>query len=264
MEPSESRRSRSRGPAGRLAAAAGLALAAAFAVLAAPAAAAADIPVPETILVGAGEVYDGRGDRYYGTGDLGDGGQNEGQDPIFRLEAGATLTNVVIGHPGADGVHCYGSCTLRDVVWQDVGEDAATFRANGSSATFTVQGGSAARADDKIFQHNGPGTLTVTNFSATDFGALYRSCGNCGTQHQRHVVFDGVTLTAPGDRLAGINENYGDTATFRNITINGDDERDITICQRYIGNDEGDEPEESGEGPDGQHCRYSESDITYR
>lgn len=41
--------------------------------------------------------------------DLGDGGQDEGQDPIFNLANGATLSNVIIGSPAADGIHCDGT-----------------------------------------------------------------------------------------------------------------------------------------------------------
>jgi hypothetical protein len=59
---------------------------------------------------------------------LGNGNQGEGQRAIFRLENGAMLRNVIIGTPGANGIHYYGSCTLENVWWEDVGEDAATFR----------------------------------------------------------------------------------------------------------------------------------------
>lgn len=34
------------------------------------------------------------------------------------------------------------------------------------------------------------------------------------------------------------------------------------VCVTYKGNSNGDEPTESGSGPDGQHCKYSNTDIT--
>lgn len=34
------------------------------------------------------------------------------------------------------------------------------------------------------------------------------------------------------------------------------------ICVTYEGNSNGDEPTESGSGPDGTNCKYSNSDIT--
>ena len=64
--------------------------------------------------------------RFTGSGSLGGGGQTEGQPPMFQISNGGTLQNVIIGNPAADGVHCSGSCTLKNVWWEDVGEDAAT------------------------------------------------------------------------------------------------------------------------------------------
>ncbi|WP_067226297.1 pectate lyase [Streptomyces sp. NBRC 109706] len=219
-----------------------------------------EVSVDETIEVD-GE-FDGGNVRYVPGPGLGDGGQGEDQLPVFEVAEGGTLRDVVIGSPGADGVHCAGSCTLERVWWEDIGEDAATFR-GGDDSRFTVTGGAARGADDKVFQHNGGGELTVTDFVAEDFTTLYRSCGNCSTQYQRSVVLESVEVTAPASRLVGINENYGDSATLRDITVLGDDDRDLVPCQRYLGNDSGDEPEETGSGPDGTFCRYTESDISY-
>lgn len=145
-----------------------------------------------------------------------------------------------------------------------MGEDAATFRGTSSATSSLVDGGGARAASDKVFQHNGAGTLTIRNFQVQNFGKLYRSCGNCGTQFPRHVVIQNVTVTAPGDAIAGVNTNFGDSASFSGITIVGDPGREIVICQKYIGNDNGDEPVENGSGADGTFCRYSSSDIVYR
>ena len=194
---------------------------------------------------------------------IGDGGQEEDQDPMFNLASGATLSNVIIGAPAGDGVHCSGPCTLRNVWWEDVGEDAATFRGSGDPQ-FLVDGGGARSASDKVFQHNGPGTVTVQNFQATNFGTFYRSCGNCSTQQQRDVVIRNVTLTRPGGRIAGVNSNFGDTARFSGVTIVNDPSRALIICQKYIGNNTGDEPPTAGTGPDSTNCFYSSSDLIYR
>jgi hypothetical protein len=210
--------------------------------------------------------FDGGMKRYYGTGDLGSGGQDEGQDPLFDLPSGGTLRNVILGAPAADGVHCEATCTLENVWWEDVGEDAATFKPSSTSATMTVRGGGALHASDKVFQHNGVGgTVVIDGFQVQDFGKLYRSCGNCKSgQGKRTVVIRNVTATYKGSALAGINSNYGDSATFSNITIIGDSSKKIVICQRYIGNNTGKEPPKDGSGPDGTHCKYSASDIHYQ
>ena len=216
-------------------------------------------PVTATIPVSG--TLDGGNVRYVGSGALGGDSQDEGQDPLFKLADGAVLKNVILGAPAADGVHCSGSCTLINVWWENVGEDAATFK-GGASATYTVDGGGARSADDKVFQHNGGGTLTVKNFQVADFGKLYRSCGNCSTQHKRAVVLQNVVATAPAKSLVGINSNFGDTATLSKITVVGD--KDLDICVRFTGNNTGKEPTKSGTGPDGTFCKYTASDITFK
>jgi hypothetical protein len=213
------------------------------------ASAAADVQVTATIEVTG--TFDGGGNRYIGAGDLGDGGQAEGQDALFNLASGATLTNVVLGSPAADGVHCAGSCTLRNVTWQDVGEDAATFR--GTNATVVVDGGSASAAADKVFQDNrgAGGSVTIRNFTANDFGKLYRSCGNCSTQAARSVTMQNITASN-GDVLVGINTNYGDTARLSGLNVGS-----IGICDLYTGNNSGAEPVKVGEGPNSTNCIVS-------
>nr|WP_324613288.1 pectate lyase [Streptomyces sp. SBT349] len=110
---------------------------------------AGDVVVNETIEVSG--TFDGGNKRYIPGPDLGDGGQGEDQLPVFELSSGETLRNVIIGSPGADGVHCSGSCTLDRVWWENIGEDAATFR-GGSGSQFLVTGGAARASDDKVLQ----------------------------------------------------------------------------------------------------------------
>ncbi|MEU4622370.1 pectate lyase [Actinoplanes sp. NPDC023801] len=221
--------------------------------------AAGDKPVTATIAVSG--TLDGGNVRYFGSGALGGDGQAEGQDPLFKLADGAVLKNVILGAPAADGIHCSGSCTLQNVWWENVGEDAATFK-GGASASYTVDGGGARGADDKVFQHNGGGTLTIRNFQVADFGKLYRSCGNCSTQHKRAVVVQNVVATAPAGSLVGINANFGDTARISGVTVVG--KKSLDICVKFTGNSSGKEPTKIGTGPDGVNCIYNESDITFK
>ncbi|GLW32190.1 pectate lyase [Actinoplanes regularis] len=215
--------------------------------------------VTETIEVSGS--LDGGNVRYFGSGDLGTGSQDEDQGPLFELADGASLSNVILGDPAADGVHCLGSCTLTNVWWENVGEDAATFK-GGTSAAYTVNGGGAKGADDKVFQHNGGGTLTIKNFQVSDYGKLYRSCGNCKTQFKRTVVLQNVTATGKAKALVGINTNFGDTATLSGITVVGADS--LKICVKFKGNNTGAEPTEIGSGADGVNCKFSDSDITFK
>ena len=219
-------------------------------------------PVTATISVTGS--YDGGMKRFVGSGALGTSGQSEDQDPLFNLKSGATLQNVILGNPAADGVHCEGSCTLKNVWWEDVGEDAATLKGSSSSQVMTIDGGGAQKADDKVFQHNGPGTMIIKNFCAQDFGKLYRSCGNCSTQYTRHLQMQNILAipSSNSETLAGMNATYNDTATFSQITIKAKSGA-IDVCQRYTANDTGAEPSKIGAGNDGKVCIYSSSDITW-
>jgi hypothetical protein len=198
--------------------------------------------------------FDGKLTRYQGTS----GSQSESQPPIFDLADGATIQNVIIGNLGQDGIHCNGNCTLRNVWWEDVGEDAATQKGTkNSSQVMTIDGGGARAAADKVFQHNGPGTMIIQNFFADGFGKLYRSCGNCSKQFKRTAIIRNV-IARGGKVLAGVNQNFGDSATFTNINVVG---KAPTICVRYTGNTTGAEPPQIGSGIAPPFCNYAASDI---
>ncbi|MBD0420897.1 pectate lyase [Streptomyces sp. TRM S81-3] len=219
-------------------------------------------PVSSTIPVSG--TYDGKMKKFYGTGALGGDGQDEGQDPVFELADGATLKNVIIGTPAADGVHCKGSCTLQNVWWLDVGEDAASFKGTSPSAVYTVYGGGAKNADDKVLQFNGAGKLVVSKFRVENFGKLVRSCGNCKKQYQRTIVINDVDVTAPGKSIVGVNANYGDTAALRNVRVHGDAKKKIETCVRFEGNSTGKEPKKlTPVGPYGKTCDFTGADISY-
>jgi hypothetical protein len=152
-----------------------------------------------------------------------------------------------------------GGCKLTNVWWSAVCEDAFTIKEQEAGETTTISGGGAFSAEDKVLQHNGGGTLEVSGFTVDNFGKLYRSCGNCKTQAERHVIFSDITasegktlagecmkpsLTRRGCKgsefvlicVSGINSNYGDTATFSKINVSGVKD----ICDEYTGTDDND------------------------
>ncbi|GIJ90593.1 hypothetical protein Asppvi_009554 [Aspergillus pseudoviridinutans] len=180
-------------------------------------------------------------------------GQKEGgdKDAVFILEDGATLKNAIIGADQIEGVHCMGSCTIQNVWWTDVCEDALTLKGSGSG-THRIIGGGARSADDKVIQHNSGGKVIIQDFTVQDFGKLYRSCGNCKKQFKRSVEISGIKASS-GKALVGINSNYGDTAS-----ISGCAGSVKEICVEYEGTDNNSkEPAKKGSGPSNA-CKYSE------
>ncbi|MFB9235628.1 pectate lyase [Plantactinospora siamensis] len=253
---------RPRRPA-RLLSAIGAALTVLAAMLAVPQAASAatvptwptksgDVGVSSTIKVSG--TLDGGMKRYCC---IGSGSQSESQPPMFELADGATLKNVIIGSPAGDGVHCTGRCTIQNVWWEDVGEDAATFLA--TSGDSYVIGGGARSASDKVFQHNGAGTVHISGFYAKTLGKLYRACGNCSKSYKRQVTVDNVILDS-AKYVVGINVNWGDQATMHGITlINGGSTH---VCAEYQGAPKGSEPTYLRDGWDDAYCHVKQSDVT--
>ncbi|OHE92749.1 pectate lyase [Colletotrichum orchidophilum] len=186
------------------------------------------------ITVSAGQSYDGGMKKFDRSPRVCAEQKETGEaDAMFVLEAGATLSNVIIGPDQAEGVHCKGTCN--NVWWADVCEDALTLEQ--PSGTSYVIGGGAFKAADKIIQFNGFGTVSVENFYAND--------GNGGA---RNIILKNV-IAKDGGVLCGINTNYGDTCK---VTSSCQD--DNKICDRYKGNNNGDEPPKIGSGPDGTYC----------
>ncbi|CAG8979916.1 hypothetical protein HYALB_00011839 [Hymenoscyphus albidus] len=195
----------------------------------------------KVIEIKSGQTFDG-GWAKYDRGANACTGQTEGgdADAVFLLQSGATLRNVIIGKGQAEGVHCNGPCNLEFVWFEDVCEDAITIRGDKSGQMTNIVGGGAYKAGDKVVQHNGCGTVNIINFYVNDYGKLYRSCGNCSSQCKRNVYIEGVTAVNGGE-LAGINSNYGDTATLRNVCYDTSHP-----CQMYTGCAGGCEPKKAG------------------
>lgn len=87
-------------------------------------------------------------------------GQSEGgdSDAVFEIEEGGTLSNVIIGPNQAEGVHCFGACTLNNVWWSAVCEDAFTIKEQDAGDTTTITGGGAFGAVSLLATHTFNGT----------------------------------------------------------------------------------------------------------
>lgn len=183
-----------------------------------------------THVVPAGAVFDGGNKRY----NLSGGSQSEGQPAVFDVQDGGTIRNVIIGPLAADGIHCLGNCTLERVWWEDIGEDAAT--ALGPAGTvMNITCGAAYKGSDKTFQFNGRGEMRISNFFVADAGKLVRSCGDCTGNGGPRRIFVNNVITRDVSTIVGINTNFGDVATIRNLTLNNSGTSKTKICQVYKG-----------------------------
>ncbi|KAJ4345078.1 hypothetical protein N0V95_005959 [Ascochyta clinopodiicola] len=182
------------------------------------------LPQPSTI-----KVSQDMGNREYDRGRPCNSDADTGSaSAVFILNDGVTLSNVIIGVNALEGIHCKGSCTLKNVWFRDVCEDAISALGNGN---VLIEGGGAQEAKDKVIQHNGRGTVTIKNFTVINAGKLYRGCGDCSNNGgPRHVVVQGVKAKGVAT-LVGINSNYGDTASIQGSCGTGVKH----VCQEFKG-----------------------------
>ncbi|OWZ11983.1 Pectate lyase, partial [Phytophthora megakarya] len=211
------------------------------------------------ITIKAGEVFDGKMKTYERSDITCSGGEGQKDTAVFLVEAGGTLKNAIIGKNQKEGVHCdYHDCTIENVWWDDVCEDALSIKGGSASSVTTVTNCGARYAEDKVVQHNGQGTVKIKGFFAQEFGKLYRSCGTCGNI-PRKVTVENVYAIDPLVSVVTVNKNYNDQATLKNIhvkTTNGNN--NVKVCQWSQGSKT---PSNLGDGPSGKLCQYSSSDV---
>jgi|GEM_PF-5294606 len=198
-------------------------------------------------------------------------GDSEKQAPVLTLK-NATVKNLRISATGgADGIHCSsGNCTIENVVWEDICEDAATNNGN----TLTIIGGSAFNSKngpggkpDKVFQQNAKNSTTVIKGNFTllgENGKLWRSCGDCSNNGgPRYLNINGITINSTLDSLAGVNRNYKDVATIRAVKVKNYKAGKPKICEEYKGVVKGQGKSESyGEQWNTAACNVSKSDVS--
>ncbi|KAI9221183.1 pectate lyase-domain-containing protein [Blastocladiella britannica] len=215
------------------------------------------VKIDNTIVVKAGEVFDGKGAQFdFKTPGLCKGQKETSSGMIFQVLPGGTVKNAIIGPNQSEGIHCdKGSCTIQNVWWADVCEDALSIKGDNTQGSRVI-GGGATNAQDKVVQHNGKGTVTIDGFQTKDIGKLYRSCGTCGaikrTVTLRNIKAEGRALT-----LVGINSNNGDVATFEgNISVGSGIKQ---VCQTFIARGKS-EPTKNTVGA-GNGCNFKQTQV---
>jgi hypothetical protein len=195
----------------------------------------------------------------------------EGQTTVFEVEDGVTVRNLIIagGSAAGNGIVCKGNCTLEYVYWEDVCEDAATNTKDG--ATMTLDHVIALHATDKVFQHNAKGAskTIIRNSYVSDFGKLWRSCGDCEDNGgPRHLIVENVRVDGIKTAVAGANRNYGDTVSIENLYVKGgydSGQDEPRICTEYNGVTDHNGESTSIDGGKSQWgtatCKVAQSDV---
>jgi hypothetical protein len=205
--------------------------------------------------------YDGKGALH--EGDLNDCtlGDQSSTNAMFEVANGGSVKNVIFGKKVGDGIHCLGSCTIDNVWFPYICDDAITINLDGTaSGASTISNSGFKGARDKTIQHNGgDSTLNITNVYVEVAGKLYRSCGKGGgcTTSAKHTVNISDVVAIGVMHVAGASEN--DQVTLSNICTF----RTPALCNTYKVNSDTDSTKGAngtGEGP-GPNCTYKPSDT---
>ena len=205
--------------------------------------------------------YDGGGALHEGDGKDCTVGDQSSTSAIIEVANGGSVKNVIFGKKIGDGIHCLGSCTIDNVWFQYICDDAITVNVDGTaSAASTISNSGFKGARDKTIQHNGgDSTLNISNVYVEVAGKLYRSCGKGGgcTTSAKHTVNISNVVAIGVNQVAGVSEN--DKATLSNICTF----RTATLCNTYKAGSDTDSTQGAngtGEGP-GPNCSYKPSDT---
>jgi hypothetical protein len=168
-------------------------------------------------------VYDGGMAVHEGTLNDCSTGDQDSTTPLFDVANGGTVKNVVMGRRVGDGIHCQGSCTIENVWFPQICDDAITILGSG---TVTIRNSGFKNARDKTIQHNGTATVTIDNVYVETAGKLYRSCGEGCSGNARTATLSNIVAIGV-DQVAGVSTN--DHVTLRNICTY----RTFSICSMY-------------------------------
>jgi hypothetical protein len=205
--------------------------------------------------------YDGGGALHEGNLNDCSTGDQGSTTPIFEVADGGSVKNVIFGKNIGDGIHCLGSCTIDNVWFPYICDDAITINKDGTaSKASTISNSGFKGARDKTIQHNGgSSTLNISNVYAEVAGKLYRSCGSGGgcTTSATHTVNISNVVAIGVNQVAGVSEN--DKVTLSNICTY----RTAVLCNTYQVNSDNDSTKGAngtGEGPS-PNCSYAASDT---
>ena len=185
-------------------------------------------------------------------------GDQSSTTALFEIADGGSIKNVIFGAKVGDGIHCLGSCTIDNVWFPYVCDDAIS--ALGDNAKVTISNSGFKGARDKTIQMNGnKSTITIDGVYVETAGKLVRSCGSgggCGPASSVRTINVSNVVAIGVGQVVGISSN--DTATLKNICAY----RTPQLCHTYqpgSDNDAVDGANGVGEGP-GKSCIYASTE----
>ncbi|MFT3733564.1 MAG: pectate lyase [Rhodocyclaceae bacterium] len=126
--------------------------------------------VNKTIVVN-GQAYDGQCKTFVAGVGLKRAAGEPADKPMFSVENGATLKNIVVGERKGedDGIHVVNGGTLDNIRWNKFDDKAVTIKGGGKVA---INNFSAVNGKDRLIQVEAPVTLSINNCIADNLRTL--------------------------------------------------------------------------------------------
>lgn len=205
-----------------------------------------EVEVNKPIIVGPGEVFDGKNQLFRAGKGLNGNGSAEGQDPMFIVAPGGTIKNVQFDGRGkdgnlyGDGIHLMGDAKVdnvhalhggpddmitidgpgnrqRDAYLAGLSQDAAK---TSGPANVEITNSSFRHAHDKVIQVNGDANVKMKNIQAEDVNQLLVTMG--GKPITAHVEVEDSTLKGVHSHTVRL-DSGNSSVSFKNVeTDNGE------------------------------------------
>ena len=199
-----------------------------------------EVEVNKPIIVGPGEVYDGKDQLFRAGKGLNGSGSAEGQDPMFIVAPGGTIKNVQIDSRGqdgklyGDGIHLMGDAKVDNVHVRHGGpDDMITIDGPGNRArdaylakldsnsiktdgpaNVEITNSSFHHAHDKVIQVNGDANVKMKNIQADDVNQLLVTMG--GKPITAHVEVEDSSLKGVRSHTVRL-DSRNSSVEFKNV-----------------------------------------------
>ncbi|MDP5238412.1 pectate lyase [Uliginosibacterium sp. 31-16] len=173
-------------------------------------------------------------------------GDDDNQAPIIKLYNAKIINAKFAQGKAGKGIQCWsGTCSVENVTFDEVCEDAISTRADG--VTLNIKGSTFkntmstdlayGKKPDKFIQVNQknvkvsisnshfyivPATSSTPKPLTGKAGKIVRTCGNCsGNIGPRTITMSNVYAHGPFSSIAGVNSKYRYNSTIDTVTISG-------------------------------------------
>ena len=151
-------------------------------------------------------------------------GDQDSVDPLIEVANGGTVRNVIMGNNVGDGIHCLGSCTIENVWFPNVCDDAISIMGSG---TVTIRNSGSRTLATRPSSTTGPRPSPSTTCTSRPRASSTARVVTAAAAARRRTATIQNVVAIGVDQVAGVSTN--DRVTLRNICVH----RTFSLCSIY-------------------------------